>query len=173
MKTTAALLLTASFFAGTAQSQMHPRRPQVLAPVPLQDSAASADAEIKTSGLRARPLPPIPLAEEVREIEPSVLCCLTTLRTAEDPQMRYTAVRALAALDWREHPEAVGGLVYAARHDQNPGLRVGSIRGLASLKACTPEVLTGLRPLTTDPDPWIQQEARQALDYLQSLATKE
>ena len=46
------------------------------------------------------------------------------------------------------------------------------LRSLAAMKACTPEVMTGLKPMTADADEWVRQEAAQALNYLQTFMSK-
>ena len=95
--------------------------------------------------------------------------CLETLRDAPDPEVRHTAVKMLATVNWQDNPEAVMALVHTARTDKHPGMRVASVRSLASMKACTPEVMTGLKPMTADPDEWIRSETMQALSYLQTV----
>ena len=101
-----------------------------------------------------------------------MLKCLETLRDAADPEVRYSAAKTLAACNWHEHPEAVSGLLYAARNDKHANMRVACIRSLAAMKASTPEVMTGLKPLTNDSDDWIRQEATRALAYLQTCLNK-
>jgi hypothetical protein len=112
---------------------------------------------------------PKPVADEPapHTIDPTVLKCLETLRDAEDPEVRHTAVRSLAAKDWHDHPEVLLGLLYSARQDKHPGMRVVCIRHLVTIKAATPEVVTGLNALAQDSDAWIRQEAKTALDTLQ------
>jgi hypothetical protein len=105
-------------------------------------------------------------------VDASMLKCLETLRDAADPEVRYSAAKTLAACNWHEHPEAVSGLLYAARNDKHANMRVACIRSLAAMKASTPEVMTGLKPLTNDSDDWIRQEATRALAYLQTCLNK-
>jgi hypothetical protein len=118
-----------------------------------------------------RPTAPAARLAAPRTIEPKMLRCLETLRDATDPEVRHTAVKMLATVNWHENPEAVMALVHAARTDKHPGMRVASVRSLVSMKACTPEVLTALKPMTADPDEWIRTETTQALTYLQTVAT--
>jgi hypothetical protein len=103
-------------------------------------------------------------------VDPTVLRNLDTLRNAPEPEARHKAVQWLAGCNWREHPAAISGLIYAARTDKHAGLRVACIRSLAKMKAGTPEVITGLKPMTNDPDEWIRHETTQALNQLQALA---
>jgi hypothetical protein len=125
-----------------------------------------------------RPAAPAPLPASVtpavtmgapRTMDPKVVRCLATLHNAEDPEVRHTAVKMLATVNWQENPEAVMALIHAARTDKHPGMRVACIRCLAGMKACTPEVMTGLKPMTADPDEWIRSETSQALSYLQTF----
>lgn len=109
-------------------------------------------------------------APSVSNVDPKVMRYLDTLQNATDPEMRHGAVLALAALDWHEHPAAISSLLYAARHDSHAGLRVACIRSLVRMKAVTPEVITGLRPMIVDADEWIRQETIQALAALQAVA---
>jgi HEAT repeat protein len=104
-------------------------------------------------------------------IDPTILHCLETLRDSHDPEARHAAIRTLANCDWHEHREALSGLIYAARYDEHPGMRVAAIRLLVSVKAGTPEVITGLKPLLNDKDEWIRHETSQALAVLQTSLT--
>lgn len=140
-------------------------RPAATPPAMLQPPAA---APITASSYRTVPVTPEPV-KPVRTIDPVVLKCLETLRDAQDPEVRHGAVRTLVALNWREHPEAISGLIYAARNDKHAGMRVACIRALAAMKAGTPEVMTGLKPMANDDDAWIRQETLQALSYLQTF----
>lgn len=120
--------------------------PKILKPVPVTPTASTAPATL----------------------DPKILRCLETLRDAQDPEVRHNAVKTLAACNWREHPEAVSGLIYAARNDNHAGLRVACLRSLTSMKVNTPEVITGLKPMMSDSDEWIRQETAKALANLQS-----
>jgi len=160
------------------------RQPAVaMPPAPAKISSAIANSKpvakpatpsktVNTSTPAPAQKPPEPKPEESamaapRVVDPTVLKCLETLRDAEDPEVRHTAVRNLAAKDWHEHPEVVLGLLYSARQDQHPGMRVVCIRYLASIQANTPEVVTCLQSLSQDTDAWIRKEAQQALGSLQ------
>ncbi len=109
-------------------------------------------------------------ADKVTGLDPKVSVCLETLQSHADPETKHGAVLALAALDWHQQPVAISALLYVARHDSHAGLRVACIRSLARMKAATPEVITGLRPLIVDADEWIRQETIQALSLLQMAA---
>ncbi len=130
---------------GTALVQAQPAKVE-----PKQAVAAPVNSEIKQ-----------------RAIDPAILHCLETLRDAQDPEQRHSAIRTLANCDWHEHPEAISGLLYAARYDQHAGMRVASIRLLVSIKAATPEVDAALKTLSHDQDDWIRHEASQAIVSLQ------
>lgn len=110
------------------------------------------------------------LAAQATNVDPKVSKYLETLQNATDAEIRHSAVLALAALDWHEHPAAVSSLLHAARHDSHAGLRVACIRSLVRMKAATPEVITGLRPMIVDTDEWIRQETIHALAALQKIA---
>jgi hypothetical protein len=114
-----------------------------------------------------------PMAQPApRQIDPKVLRCLEQLHDSPDPEVRHAAVKTLSGMNWHEHPEVVMALVHAARHDKHPGMRVASIRALGTMKACTPEVMTGLKPMLADSDEWIRVETSQALAYLQTFRSK-
>lgn len=156
---------------------------QPPAPNNITPAAASMSTQSKSMGMDPTPTvvhsayrpTPLPMAVESaksKPVDPTILRCLETLRDAGDPEVRHTAVKTLAACNWHDHPEAVLGLVYSARHDKHAGMRVACVRSLASMKACTPEVMTGLKPMTADKDEWIRQETTQALAYLQTFMPK-
>ena len=153
------------------------------APRPLPSKPAIADAPAAASAsmpVKIAPVNPNPTVNEPvtstpessrRTIDPTILHCLETLRDAQDPETRHAAVRTLASCNWHEHPEAITGLIYAARYDHHAGMRVAAIRSLVSIKAGTPEVISGLKPLISDPDEWIRHEATQAINVLQTSLT--
>lgn len=146
--------------ATPAPAELRPLRPAPAAvPVPVTTPAPAATLGAAPAARLAAP----------RTIDAKVLKCLETLRDAPDPEVRHTAVKMLASVNWQENPEAVLALVHTARTDKHPGMRVASVRTLASMKACTPEVMTGLKPMTADKDEWIRSETTQALTYLQTV----
>src|SRR5207249_584151 len=82
-------------------------QPPIATPAPVVESAY-------------RPMPkPAPETDKPKTIDPNVLRCLETLRDASDPEVRHAAVQMLVSYNWREHPEAISGLMYAARHDKH------------------------------------------------------
>jgi hypothetical protein len=134
----------------------------VQVPVQVPVSVPTPTTQVKPMATKVEPSRPA--------IDPTILHCLETLRDAQDPETRHAAVRTLAASNWHEHPEAIAGLVYAARYDHHAGMRVAAIRSLVTMKAGTPEVISGLKPLVADPDEWIRHEATLAITALQTVA---
>jgi hypothetical protein len=144
--------------------------PPIAAPKTSSPAIAQAPMKIMTPVVAEAPaaLRPVPTAEPVSKIDPKLMHALQTLHDAKDPDARHIAAKTLASCNWREHPEAISGLLYTARNDKHAGVRVACIRFLAAMKAGTPEVITGLKPLTTDADEWIRQESTQALSALKA-----
>jgi hypothetical protein len=144
-------------------------------PVTVTISDVPASPSLQSPPKSATPVNPVVTRNQPEPakhaIDPTVLHSLETLRDAQDPEARHAAIRTLAACDWHQQPEALKGLIYAARYDQHAGMRVASIRLLASMKAGTPEVITGLKPMLYDQDDWIRHETSQALAVLQTSPT--
>jgi hypothetical protein len=136
------------------------------------EPVAKPAASSPTAGSAYGAMPPVTEAKNPRSIDPTVLRCLETLRDADNPEIRHSAVQTLVSCNWRENPESVSGLVYSARYDKHPGMRVACIRSLAAMRAGTPEVMTGLKPMLADSDDWIRSETKQAMAYLQSCQSK-
>jgi hypothetical protein len=150
-------------------------RTEAPKPVPesitLTDVPALPSSPAPAAMAPAKQTAPAKVESAKGAMDPAILRSLETLRDSHDPEARHAAIRALASCDWREHPEALAGLLYAARYDHHAGMRVAAIRLLVSIKAATPEVIVGLKPLLNDKDEWIRHETTQALGVLQTSLT--
>jgi hypothetical protein len=148
--------------------EMPPAPPAVVAPV-------VAPAPMITEPIKPKigPVMAVPATDSHRIPPPELTKAIEIMQNHPDVHVRHNAVRSLATMNWREHPEAVGGLVHCARSDKEAALRVACVRYLALMKACTPLVMTGLRPMLDDSDEWIRDETRKALDQLQTWLPKD
>jgi hypothetical protein len=94
---------------------------------------------------------------------------LAALRTSLYPSQREWAADRLATCDWRSQPAVVEGLVFAARNDPAPMVRVGCLRALARMHAVCDMAVAAARELQNDTDARVRQEAEQTLGALQSV----
>ncbi|HEY8504357.1 MAG TPA: HEAT repeat domain-containing protein, partial [Gemmataceae bacterium] len=106
-------------------------------------------------------------AAEAQEPSEVIRRCLSVMATATAAADRHKAIHVLASYDCRTHPEVLSGLARSARHDREPAVRVDCLRRLAALGVATPEVLAELKAVCADPDPWVREEAVQAMARLQ------
>lgn len=172
---------------GSSQSQSETTQVSATSQPPLAQPTLAGEAGMRKSSTANRPAPrTVPIstatpansayrpittsaqANPAHRLDPTVLRCLETLRDAPDPEVRHAAVQTLVTCNWRQNPESISGLIYAARFDKHAGMRVACIRSLAAMKARTPDVLNGLNQLLTDKDDWIRAESKQAIAYLQT-----
>jgi hypothetical protein len=175
-------------FNGSSQSQSETTPVSATSQPPLAPAALASESNTRKSNAAARPAPrPVPISTAAptsnsayrpistaaqptsnHRVDPTVLRCLETLRDAPDPEVRHAAVQTLVTCNWRQNPESISGLIYAARSDKHAGMRVACIRSLAAMKARTPDVMNGLSQLLGDKDDWIRAESKQAIAYLQT-----
>jgi hypothetical protein len=91
---------------------------------------------------------------------------IQTLRDALYPSQREYAAEALAALDWRTHPQVFDALLTAARDDPAATVRMTCVRCLSSMNVNSSLVAMTFESLKSDSDPRVRNEVEQALAKL-------
>jgi HEAT repeat protein len=82
---------------------------------------------------------------------------------------RHNAIRQLVQYDWKQHPMVTSVLLAGAKTDPNNVVRVDCLRHLAAYKMAHPQVLSDLAAMADDADPWVRQEAAQALGQIKQV----
>lgn len=131
-----------------------PRLPQMGGYPAMPAMAASYPA--------AMPVPSYPSA-----VDPQVAQHLVqTLRDALYPSQREFAAEALAAIDWRTHPQVFDCLLTSAREDPAPTVRTTCVRCLAGMNINSSLMAMTFQALKSDGDPRVRNEVEQALAKL-------
>jgi hypothetical protein len=99
---------------------------------------------------------------------PGVPMLLTVLRNSVNPFQREWAVDSLATCDWRGQTDVANVVIKAAREDSAATVRAACARCLGGRQMNTPQVVSTLQALKTDPDPRVQHAATEALQRLNS-----
>jgi hypothetical protein len=112
----------------------------------------------------ANPVPAV--ASKTKTDEETINGQIEALMNGATPIDRHTAIRDLSANDWRKFPQILAAFVKSARVDSDRAVRVNAIRHLAALKMDIPYVVEHLKYMEKDPDGWVAQESKDALEKL-------
>jgi HEAT repeat protein len=82
---------------------------------------------------------------------------------------RHAAIRQIVKHDWKKNPMVASALVTGATSDKEPAVRVDCLRHMVAYKVTHPQVVTQVSTLCNDSDPWVRQEAVQALSLLKAM----
>jgi hypothetical protein len=143
-------------------------------PEPVQTAKPAAEtttppAEIvtPTASLATPAANPVPASvSKPKTDEETINGLIDRLMNAVTPIDRHTAIRDLAANDWRKFPQILAAFVKTARVDSDRAVRVNAIRHLVALKMDIPYVVEHLKYMEKDADEWVAQESKEALEKL-------
>lgn len=124
---------------------------------------------VKPAAAVATPPQPRPAATPVPSMLDEVNKCATLVLYAPTPAERHAAIRQLVKYDWKQHPLAASTLLTGAKTDTNNVVRVDCLRHMVAYRMNHPQVLADLTAMTADADPWVRQEAAEALAQLKQI----
>jgi len=132
-------------------------------PVQPPNFTPAAYSNYQMPGPGGMALPPAGYAQPAPAASPmpSVAQLLQMLRESDFPSQREWAAEQLSAT--RSNPEAVQGLVTAAKTDPAPMVRVCCVRSLMKMQANTVPVVTAVQELKNDADPRVRDAVGEAL----------
>jgi hypothetical protein len=134
-----------------------PSQAPVLVPPPAPQPSPAAvlvPAAPVAQTAYARVAPPAPVVADQ----------LARLKHSPHVEERFTAVRTVCRLDWKQHLEIPATLLMVATADPVAAVRVDCVRHLAAFKMAAPGVATGLAAIAArdGDDVWVRSEAHKA-----------
>lgn len=91
---------------------------------------------------------------------------MVQMRESLFPSQREYAIRDLARVDWKSHPEVVDAMIHCAKEDPAATVRVACIQALVNMQVDTVAALTTIQSLKFDRDASVRGEADTAFRLL-------